>query len=87
MAIEVKISLFEDLINLLKEIEHWNKTKKLKKLRKSYARIYVLMNELQDSNKNFLGWLKHSDDFNFLAGLMSCSNYRTAHKTNTYGSL
>lgn len=22
------------------------------------------MNELQDSNKNFLGWLKHSDDFN-----------------------
>lgn len=27
MAIEVKISLFEDLINLLKEIEHWNKTK------------------------------------------------------------
>ncbi len=64
MAIEVKISLFEDLINLLKEIEHWNKTKKLKKLRKSYARIYVLMNELQDSNKNFLGWLKHSDDFN-----------------------
>ena len=64
MAIEVKISLFEDLINLLKEIEHWNKTKKLKKLRKSYARIFVLMNELQDSNKNFLGWLKHSDDFN-----------------------
>lgn len=64
MGIEVKISLFEDLINLLREIEHWNKTKKLKKLRKSYVRIFVLMNELQDSNKNFLGWLKYSDDFN-----------------------
>ena len=48
MAIEVKISLFEDLINLLKEIEHWNKTKKLKKLRKSYARIFVLMNECKN---------------------------------------
>ena len=64
MNFNINISPLKDLIELIKTIGNHSKENRLKELHRNYVRIYFLLNELQDSNKHFLSWLKHSDRHN-----------------------
>ena len=64
MEFNINISPLKELIEVIKTIGNHSKENRLKELHRNYVRIYFLLNELQDSNKHFLSWLKHSDRYN-----------------------